>query len=178
MDRRVTPPKRVTSPTWGSPPPYKQALSLSFSRTTTNSSSLKWKLRLLLFFTQIVKILSSFKLQSSLLAGELKRGEVRVTDTKHMQGMTYYAHHQRQTNITVNCCLMLLYLDNYSGFQVKGMIAWQQKSKPKKIPRVLKKTTKKSLDQKLTSQKSHAAFPSLHFPSQKALTDITQIPVT
>ena len=26
MDRRVTPPKRVTSPTWGSPPPCKQAL--------------------------------------------------------------------------------------------------------------------------------------------------------
>ena len=28
MDRRVTPPKRVTSPTWGTPPPCKQALSL------------------------------------------------------------------------------------------------------------------------------------------------------
>ena len=27
MDRRVTPPKRVTSPTWGPPPPSKQALS-------------------------------------------------------------------------------------------------------------------------------------------------------
>ena len=26
MDRRVTPPKRVTSPTWGSSPPCKQAL--------------------------------------------------------------------------------------------------------------------------------------------------------
>ena len=26
MDRRVTPPKRVTSPTWGPPPPYKQAV--------------------------------------------------------------------------------------------------------------------------------------------------------
>ena len=26
MDRRVTPPKRVTSPTWGPPPPRKQAL--------------------------------------------------------------------------------------------------------------------------------------------------------
>ena len=26
-DRRVTPPKRVTSPTWGPPPPCKQALS-------------------------------------------------------------------------------------------------------------------------------------------------------
>ena len=28
MDKRVTPPKRVTSPTWGPPPPCKQALSL------------------------------------------------------------------------------------------------------------------------------------------------------
>ena len=26
MDRRVTPLKRVTSPTWGPPPPFKQAL--------------------------------------------------------------------------------------------------------------------------------------------------------
>ena len=29
MDRRVTSPKRVTSPTWGPPPPCKQALNLS-----------------------------------------------------------------------------------------------------------------------------------------------------
>ena len=28
MDRRVTPPKRVTSPTWGPPSPCKQALIL------------------------------------------------------------------------------------------------------------------------------------------------------
>ena len=27
MDRRVTPPKRVTTPTWGPPPPCKQALN-------------------------------------------------------------------------------------------------------------------------------------------------------
>ena len=27
MDRWVTPPKEVTSPTWGSPPQYKQALT-------------------------------------------------------------------------------------------------------------------------------------------------------
>ena len=27
MDGRVTPPKRVTSPAWGPPPPCKQALS-------------------------------------------------------------------------------------------------------------------------------------------------------
>ena len=26
MDKQVTPPKRVTSPTWGPPPPCKQAL--------------------------------------------------------------------------------------------------------------------------------------------------------
>ena len=30
MDRRVTPPKWVTSPTWGTPPPCKQALSFKF----------------------------------------------------------------------------------------------------------------------------------------------------
>ena len=28
MEMRVTPPKRVTSPTWGPPPPSKQALHL------------------------------------------------------------------------------------------------------------------------------------------------------
>ena len=28
MDRRVTPPKRVTSPIWGPPPPCKQAVTL------------------------------------------------------------------------------------------------------------------------------------------------------
>ena len=33
MDRRVTPPKRVTSPTWGPPPPCKQALSIKFKMT-------------------------------------------------------------------------------------------------------------------------------------------------
>ena len=27
MERRVTPPRRVTSPTWGPPPPCKQALN-------------------------------------------------------------------------------------------------------------------------------------------------------
>ena len=31
MDKRVTPPKRVTSPTWVPPPPCKQALSLSYT---------------------------------------------------------------------------------------------------------------------------------------------------
>ena len=30
MDKRVTPPKRVTSPIWGPPPPCKQALSHEF----------------------------------------------------------------------------------------------------------------------------------------------------
>ena len=30
MDRQVTPPKRVTSPTWGPPPPSKQALNGDF----------------------------------------------------------------------------------------------------------------------------------------------------
>ena len=30
MERPVTPPKRVTSPTWGPPPPCKQALRMTF----------------------------------------------------------------------------------------------------------------------------------------------------
>ena len=30
MDKRVTPPKRVTSPTWGPPPTCKQALKLMY----------------------------------------------------------------------------------------------------------------------------------------------------
>ena len=30
MDRRITPPKQVTSTTWGLPPPCKQALSYTF----------------------------------------------------------------------------------------------------------------------------------------------------
>ena len=29
MERRVTPPRRVTSPTWGPPPPCKQALRVT-----------------------------------------------------------------------------------------------------------------------------------------------------
>ena len=33
MDGRVTPPKRVISPTWGPPPPCKQALSIKFKMT-------------------------------------------------------------------------------------------------------------------------------------------------
>ena len=32
MDRRVTPSKRVTSPTWGPPPSCKQALSQKYAR--------------------------------------------------------------------------------------------------------------------------------------------------
>ena len=32
MDRRVTPPKRVTSPTWGPPHPYKYALYLDAAK--------------------------------------------------------------------------------------------------------------------------------------------------
>ena len=35
MNRRVTPPKRVTSPSWGPPPPCKQALFKAYARRTT-----------------------------------------------------------------------------------------------------------------------------------------------
>ena len=40
MDRRVTPPKRVTSPTWSPPPPCQQALIvLKMKRVSVNNSS-------------------------------------------------------------------------------------------------------------------------------------------
>ena len=40
MDRRVTPPKRVTSPTWSPSPPCKQALIvLKMKRVSVNNSS-------------------------------------------------------------------------------------------------------------------------------------------
>ena len=40
MDRRVTPPKRVTSPIWGTPPPCKEALTMQFpiKRVSTSKS--------------------------------------------------------------------------------------------------------------------------------------------
>ena len=47
-----------------------------------------------------------------------------------------------------------------SEFQETVMIEWGQKLKPQKIPRASKKPPKKSLDQNLTPQKSHAEFPS------------------
>ena len=47
-----------------------------------------------------------------------------------------------------------------SSDQVTGMIEWEQKSKPKKIPWDSNKTAKKSLHQNLTPQKSHAEFPN------------------
>ena len=37
MNRRITLPKRVTSPTWGPPPPCKQALKLCFKITSLRS---------------------------------------------------------------------------------------------------------------------------------------------
>ena len=37
MDRRVNPPRQVTSTTWGPPPPCKQALKNSFFFNSKNS---------------------------------------------------------------------------------------------------------------------------------------------
>ena len=51
----------------------------------------------------------------------------------------------------------------YSIFQATGMIKWEQKSKPKKIPRASNRTPKKS----------HDEFPS-NKNLQKELNDITQ----
>ena len=41
MDRRVTPPNRVTSPTWGLPPLCKQAPSLLFFKRVASINNLK-----------------------------------------------------------------------------------------------------------------------------------------
>ena len=41
MDRRVSPPKRVTSPSWGAPPPCKQALSYVVDVTAANDYTCK-----------------------------------------------------------------------------------------------------------------------------------------
>ena len=62
----------------------------------------------------------------------------------------------------------------FSGFQVIGMIEWEQTSQPIKIPRASNKTPPKSLGQNLTLQKSHAEFPS-HKHVKKALNYITRI---
>ena len=43
IDGRVTPTKRVTSPTWGPPPPCKQALSRNRkTEVTTTQLTLAW----------------------------------------------------------------------------------------------------------------------------------------
>ena len=54
-----------------------------------------------------------------------------------------------------------------------GMIEWGQKSKPEKVSRASNKTKKKSLDQKLNPQKSHAELPNLK-NFYRALNDITR----
>ena len=43
MDRQVTPPKQVTSPTWSSPPPCKQALNVdkTFQQSELSLNSFK-----------------------------------------------------------------------------------------------------------------------------------------
>ena len=45
MDRRVTPPKWVTSPTWGPPPPCKQALN-SMRKMYGASTTVLWHIQL------------------------------------------------------------------------------------------------------------------------------------
>ena len=56
MDRRVTPPKRVTSPSWGPPPPCKQALRKYFLSFPFYSS---WKK--MIFFCDIYVIETAFR---------------------------------------------------------------------------------------------------------------------
>ena len=78
MDRRVTPPKRGTSPTWGPPPPCKQALImliftfLSFlgfynlSRVTLTKQSLLLLLLLLLLLSHSIKLWNAVHVMSSI----------------------------------------------------------------------------------------------------------------
>ena len=64
MDKRVTPPKRVTSPTWGHPPPCKQALRsfvLRYLVIAPNSNTEKLpNFFLTFFFLLLPLLLSSF----------------------------------------------------------------------------------------------------------------------
>ena len=53
MDRRVTPPKRVTSPTWGPPPPCKQALSKTFNKDVHLIS--RWLLSSVCFISRPIR---------------------------------------------------------------------------------------------------------------------------
>ena len=71
MDRRVTPPKKVSSPTWGPPPPCKQALNYAilarqylvgfyirdFTRQTSMKKDIKFRdssvLNLILYFKRL-----------------------------------------------------------------------------------------------------------------------------
>ena len=71
MDRRVTPPKKVSSPTWGPPPPCKQALHYAilarqylvgfyirdFTRQTSMKKDIKFRdssvLNLILYFKRL-----------------------------------------------------------------------------------------------------------------------------
>ena len=52
MERRVTPPRRVTSPTWGPPPPCKQALNhgLNHSKIHTARQFCDFQCLLFLFW--------------------------------------------------------------------------------------------------------------------------------
>ena len=52
MDKRVTPPKRVTSPTWGPPTPCKQALR--FKDATATRTSLTKRICFLSVFMAII----------------------------------------------------------------------------------------------------------------------------
>ena len=51
MDKRVTTPKRVTSPTWGTPPPCKQALSQLINRNSFTLPRVQHKFVLLVLRT-------------------------------------------------------------------------------------------------------------------------------
>ena len=93
MDRRVTPPKRVTSPAWGPPPPCKQALKqfLNYSAaenpccifhpTLLISSS---SILLYLFDTQIMNCLARHKNLSLFLKESIKCHNINYRAKNHV----------------------------------------------------------------------------------------------
>ena len=59
MERRITSPKKVTSPTWDPPPPCKQALRICSGTFVGNGD---WKLQIFFPFTPNVPDVLSFNI--------------------------------------------------------------------------------------------------------------------
>ena len=66
MDRRVTPPRQVTSPTWGPPPPCKQALNTRRNKEILSAEH--WLLDR--FVDLVVMLLKNWPSQTPNLCGQ------------------------------------------------------------------------------------------------------------